>query len=152
MGEDDHKLASPSDNDVHESRTTGQATVRPRWQRAMLLTAGVVSLGLGVLGIVIPLLPTTPLVLLAAFFFAHSSERTHRWLLRHRLFGPIVREWQEHRRIPVRAKRASIILVVVAFAVSAFVVPQSIYIYVTLGVGGTALGVFLARLPTSPDA
>ena len=125
---------------------------RPRWQRAALLAAGFLSLGLGILGIVLPLLPTTPLVLLAAFFFAHGSERTHGWLLRHQLFGPIVREWQNHRRIPARAKWTSIVLVVVAFTISAFVVPPSVYTYGALGLGGAALVVFLARLPTTPEA
>ena len=122
----------------------------PQWQRALLLAAGFLSLGLGVLGIFLPLLPTTPLVLLAAFFFARGSERAHKWLLGHRVFGPTVREWEEHRRIPQRAKRVSIVLVIVAFTVSALLAPRSIYLYSILIISGTALVVFLARLPTSP--
>jgi len=113
---------------------------------------GWVALALGVLGIFLPLLPTTPLVLLAAFFFARGSRRTHIWLLRHRHFGAIVREWQRHRRIPKPAKRTAIGLVCVGFAVSFIFVPNCAYGYVTLIVIGSALLVFLTRLPTTPDS
>ena len=87
------------------------ARVRPRWLRWLMLAAGVASLALAALGVGLPLLPTTPLVLLAAFLFVRSSESAHRWLLRQRVFGQIVREWQQKRRIPARAKWTAIALV-----------------------------------------
>lgn len=125
---------------------------RSRWRRALLLAAGCISLSLAALGIVLPLLPTTPLVLLAGFFFARGSRRAHRWLLGHRLFGPIVREWEEHRTIPRRAKWTAIILIVVAFMVSFLVVPNCVYGYVTLTAIAVALIIFLATLPSRPSA
>ena len=60
--------------------------------------------GLATLGLFLPLLPTTPLLLLAAACFANSSEKWHRWLLKHDVFGPIIRNWQENRCIPRKAK------------------------------------------------
>ncbi len=75
----------------------------------LLLTAGMVLTGLAALGVVLPLLPTTPLLLLAAACFANSSEKYHRWLLEHPVFGPFIRNWQEKRCIPRRAKMIAVI-------------------------------------------
>ena len=153
MTEADHKNPSPrphSPADDDEPVASGPPRARRRWQRALLLIAGSVALGLGVLGIILPLLPTTPLVLVAAFCFAHGSERAHSWLLEHRVFGPIVREWQQHRRIPERAKWIGIALVFTAFALSVLLVPNCVYGYATLFLLGSALVIFLAALPTAP--
>ncbi|MBT8041689.1 MAG: YbaN family protein [Kiritimatiellales bacterium] len=74
---------------------------RSRW---LWLGAGFLLTGLAGAGVILPLLPTTPLLLLAAACFANSSEKWHRWLLEHNLFGPIIRNWQENRCIPLKAK------------------------------------------------
>lgn len=66
--------------------------------------AGFGLVGLATLGIFLPLLPTTPLLLLAAACFANSSEKWHRWLMEHNLFGPILKNWHERRCISRRAK------------------------------------------------
>jgi len=68
------------------------------------LTAGIVSLGVGALGVVLPLLPTTPFVLLAAFAFAKSAPRLQQWLVQHRIFGPIITDWETHGAIALRYK------------------------------------------------
>ena len=65
---------------------------------------GAVSLAVGIVGIVLPLLPTTPFVLLAAACWAKASPRFHRWLHRHRYFGPMIQNWEEKRAVPRRAK------------------------------------------------
>lgn len=62
------------------------------------------SLGLGVVGIVVPGLPTVPFVLLAAFAAARGSRRLHAWLLAHRLFGPMIRDWERDGAVSRRAK------------------------------------------------
>ena len=66
--------------------------------------AGVLALALGILGIFLPLLPTTPFLLLASACFARGSERLHRWLLSHRVFGDYLRNFEEGRDIPRKAK------------------------------------------------
>jgi len=80
------------------------------WKKWLLVLAGISSLGLGLIGIVVPLLPTTPFLLLAAFCFARSSDRLHRWLINHRLFGSYIRNYQEHRAITKQVKISALIL------------------------------------------
>ena len=79
----------------------------------LLLIAGFLLVGLAALGIFLPLLPTTPLLLLAATCFANSSEKWHRWLREHRIFGPIIRNWHENRCIPRRAKITAVISILI---------------------------------------
>ncbi len=77
------------------------------------LIAGFLLVGLATLGIFLPLLPTTPLLLLAAACFANSSEKCHRWLLEHNIFGPIIHNWQEHRCIPRKAKVIAVLSILI---------------------------------------
>jgi len=73
-------------------------------KQAIFFCAGATALLLGLIGIVLPLLPTTPFVLVAAWCFARSSPRFHRMLLEHRLFGPLIRDWEQHGIIPLKVK------------------------------------------------
>lgn len=75
--------------------------------RALWIAGGLVALGLGVLGIFLPLLPTAPFILLAAFCFARSSERLHAYLLEHPLFGDTISAWRARGAISRRAKWAA---------------------------------------------
>ena len=72
--------------------------------RIFWLAGGLVAFGLGLIGAVLPLLPTTPFVLLAAYCFARSSPRLQLWLESHRAFGPMIANWRLHGAISVRAK------------------------------------------------
>ncbi|MEQ1943894.1 YbaN family protein [Mesorhizobium sp. VNQ89] len=74
--------------------------LRPLW-----IGAGVVSLGLGLAGIPLPLLPTTPFILLSAFCFARGSQRLHGWLMSHPRFGPTIRDWNRNGAISLRARK-----------------------------------------------
>ena len=83
-------------------------------KRQLFLAAGLVSLALGGIGVILPLLPTVPFVILAAFCFANSSPRLESWLVEHPVFGVHIRNWRERRAITRRGKWAA----TVAFAVS----------------------------------
>ncbi len=116
--------------------------------RAAYLAAGFVFLGLGILGVVLPVLPATPFVLLAAACFARSSERFYQWLLNHRSFGPLVREWRQHRSIPYRAKLLAIVMMASTLAVSiVFFVPRG-WPQAALAVLGVGLALWLYRVPS----
>ena len=77
-------------------------------RRHLYLIAGVVSIGLGAIGAFLPLLPTVPFMILAAFCFARSSPRLEAKLLDHRQFGPHIRRWREHGAISRRGKVAAL--------------------------------------------
>ncbi len=96
---------------------------RPTWQRVLWLLAGIASLVLGFIGIFVPLLPTTPFVLLAAFCFSRGSSRCERWLLDHKLFGPMVRDWRATRAVPLRAKQLASVMMAIGSLTAAFKMP-----------------------------
>ena len=76
--------------------------------KALLIGVGWLALGLGLLGVVLPGLPTTPFVLLAAACFAKASPRLHRRIVGNPLLGPMVRDWEAHRSLPVKVKLIAI--------------------------------------------
>ena len=79
--------------------------------RIFFIIVGSVSLVLGILGMFLPLLPTTPFLLLSAAAWLKASPELYKWLLNHRLFGEYIRNYREHRAIPLRAKVVSVSLV-----------------------------------------
>ncbi|MGB0204686.1 MAG: YbaN family protein [Neptuniibacter sp.] len=72
--------------------------------RILYLTAGWLFVLLGLIGVLLPLVPTTPFLLVAAFCFSRSSERLHQYLLNHRLFGKFIRDWETYGVIPLKIK------------------------------------------------
>jgi uncharacterized protein len=79
-----------------------------RIRRAAFLGLGWLFFGLGAWGAFLPVLPTTPFMILALWAFSRSSERLHGWLYGHRIFGPPLQRWQRHRVIPIHAKIAAV--------------------------------------------
>lgn len=125
---------------------TASAHGSPRWQRWLWGVAGAVSLALGVIGIVLPLLPTTPFVLLAAFCFARSSARYEHWLLSHPRFGPMVRDWRVYRAVPLRAKQLAWAMMVLSSALAWWTLPASVH-WIPAACC-TVVGFWLWRLPS----
>jgi uncharacterized membrane protein YbaN (DUF454 family) len=117
--------------------------------RIVYIVAGTLSLGLGITGIFIPGLPTTPFLLLAAFFYAKSSERLHKWLINHRVFGPIISDFREGKGMTVRAKLWVIFLIWLTVLITALILkPSIIFIYVHIGIGLIGTFVMAFGLPT----
>ena len=86
--------------------------------------AGGASLVLGVAGIFLPVLPTTPFILLAAWCFSRSSDRLHNWLVSHVHLGPIIHAWQEEKAIPRRTRNWILALLWVSLGFSAYVLGE----------------------------
>ena len=116
--------------------------------RAAWLAAGFLFVGIAVIGVVVPVLPTTPFLLLAAACFARSSPRFYRWLLEHPSFGPLVREWREHRSIPYRTKLLAIALMSATLAASIVFFVRNAYLQAGLAVLGVALAAWLYSIPS----
>lgn len=116
--------------------------------RIALIVAGFIAVGLGIAGIVLPVLPTTPFMLLAAACFARSSPRFHHWLLHHRIFGPTVREWERHRAIPWKTKLWAIGLMSATLAVSIVFFVKLPWLKAALALFGVGLAVWLYRVPS----
>ena len=114
----------------------------------LLKITGIFFVVLAFLGAFLPLLPTTPFVLVAAACFAKSSPRLHKMLLANRVFGPLIYHWQESRSIPKRAKVLALTSMVLAVLWSCYILPS-------LWLKGLVVAlvawpfVFLWRLPLS---
>lgn len=130
---------------------TDGADVRPhdsRVVRALLLAAGTLCVALGVIGIFVPVLPTTPFLLLAAACYARASERFYLWLVRNPTFGPTIREWRRHRSIPYRTKVVAIALMTGTIAVSIALLARYPLAQAALAVIGVVVGAWLYRIPS----
>lgn len=115
--------------------------------RVFWLTLGLVSLLLGLAGIVLPLLPTTPFLLLAAFSFARSSPTLHNWLLQHPKLGPPILDWQQEGAIQTKTKITAVVLIAATFILS-LVLGVKTYILIIQAVILTAVTVFILSRPT----
>jgi uncharacterized membrane protein YbaN (DUF454 family) len=119
-------------------------TVR-RW---LLTTIGIISVGLGTAGIFLPLLPTTPFLLLAAACFIRSSDRLYRWLIHNRWFGSYIRNYREHRALPLRAKVIALILLWTTMSYSVFALVVNKVLQVSLLLIAAVVTVYLLSLKT----
>jgi uncharacterized membrane protein YbaN (DUF454 family) len=125
------------------SKPSSSRTVR--W---LLWLAGTVSLALGLIGVVLPGLPTTPFVLLAAACYAKASPRLHGWLTQHRYLGPMVRDWEQHRSLTRRTKTVAIGSMLVMVGLSAWGFRHQPWVLAAL-LAAAAIGlVVVARIPT----
>lgn len=122
-----------------------------RAARLAWLVVGFLSLSLGAIGVALPLLPTTPFILLAALAFARSSNRLHDWLVNHDVFGSLLANWQRHGAISRRAKIASVASMAVLLAISLAVAAPGIVIVLQLVVLGMAALFILSRPAPPPE-
>ncbi len=119
----------------------------------LLKIAGTVFLIIGGVGIVLPLLPTTPFLLLATVCYARSSERWYNWLLHNRWFGSYVRNWREGKGIPMRTKILSVVFLTITIGYSAAFVVPSVIGKVVLIIIAICVSVHILSFPTlEPDS
>lgn len=113
---------------------------------------GIIAVALGILGIFLPLLPTTPFLLLASACFARGSDRLHRWLLGNKLFGAYLRDFEQGKGIPRKAKITALALLWVSLAYSMFQFPSMLLgaLLAIVGVGVTTY--LLLFVPTRVHA
>lgn len=120
--------------------------------RAVFFAIGVLAFSAGTLGIFLPLLPATPLYILAAACFARAYRPFHEWMLAHRVIGPMLREWHHHRSIPHRTKMIAIVTMLVSFGSSIYFVVRPPWLQLVLAVFALGLAVWMFRIPSRDRA
>jgi uncharacterized membrane protein YbaN (DUF454 family) len=122
--------------------------VENRWLRGVYLALGFLSLALGIVGTVLPGIPTTMPIILAAFFFSKSSQRFDDWLLNHKVFGPLVRDWRAGIGFSVRAKAISIAAIAVTFTITTVWVVDHPAVRIALILLAMGITAYIMWLPT----
>lgn len=118
--------------------------------RGLFVFAGWISLGLGLIGAFVPVLPTTPLVILAAYFFSKGSARMHRWLVTRPYLGNMISEWERHRVIRMRAKIMSTAVIIPLFAYTLIYVQVHLAVKVAVALIGAAVLTFIWTRASRP--
>ena len=116
--------------------------------RALLLVAGTISVALGVVGVLVPVMPTTPFLLLAAACFARASPSLYRRLIASPRFGPLIVEWRHHRSIPWRTKLVAMALMAISLSTSIVVFVRPAWVQAVLGLLGVAVLLWMYRIPS----
>ena len=100
--------------------------------RMFWLVIGILSLGCGIAGTVLPLVPTTPFVLVSVFAFAKSSPRLHNWLINHPKFGPLIQNWQQYGAIDRRTKTIALTVMVLTPIVTWLIGASSLVVIIQI--------------------
>jgi len=115
--------------------------------RVILVLLGTLFVVIGIIGIFLPILPTTPFMLLAAGCYAKSSTRFYNWIMNNKIFGPIIREWREYRAIPRKAKWIAMSLLVLTFGTSIIFFVPIFYVQILLTFMCVGMLIFMWRIP-----
>jgi uncharacterized membrane protein YbaN (DUF454 family) len=116
--------------------------------RAVLLVLGGLAFGGAVLGLFLPLVPATPLFIVAAACFARAHRPFHEWMLGHRWLGPMLREWYRHRSIAYRTKVVAIVTMLVSFGLSIALFVRPLALQLALAGVAVGLALWIYRIPS----
>jgi uncharacterized membrane protein YbaN (DUF454 family) len=130
--------------DSRDCRAVPGSYARVRWPYLIVAYCGI---GLGAVGVVVPGLPTTPFLLLAAWAASRGSERLHQWLHGNRYFGPSLRCWHEQRAVPRRAKAVAVALLVASWLILRWR-SEGVLLPLAVGIFFVAVAVFLLTRPS----
>lgn len=120
-------------------------------KRTLWLCLGLIALLLGVIGIFLPLLPTTPFVLLAAICFSKSSPRLHQWLLSHKLFGTLIRDWEENGVIRTKVKCIATVSTLLLVSYPLFFLTFSLWLKACVVLSISCVFTFIWTRPSHPN-
>jgi len=136
-------------NMQQETELTKETNSRQKIVRVLFFGAGTVSLALGTIGIVLPILPTTPFLLLALACYCRSSKRMTEWVLNNKYFGSYIRRYKEGKGIPIKTKIAAITILWITIIYSAFFIVNNWWIVqLILFAIATGVSIHIIRLPT----
>lgn len=121
------------------------------WVQFAFGALGTLFLVVGIIGIVTPILPTTPFLLLATACYARSSRRFYNWLMNHPALGPLIVEWRTYRSIPRRVKLVAVATMVLTFGSSIMFFVKGVWLQTALAFFGLAMAVWLYRIPSRDE-
>ncbi len=117
--------------------------------KKLLALLGLISLALGIIGAFLPLLPTTPFVLLSAYLFAKSSDKLHNWLMTHKIFGQLIRDFHEEKAISMQGKVAAISTMWISNIISIlFIVNEKLWLQILLTIISIGITINILRYKT----
>ena len=119
-----------------------------KFKKLVLIAIGIIALILAIIGIIIPLLPTTPFLLLSAACFLKGSDRMYQWLINHKHFGNYIRNFREHRAIPLKTKVVAVSLLWVTILFSISFIVQPAYLRILLAAIAIAVTVHILHFKT----
>ena len=116
-------------------------------KRTILISLGLLCVGLGFVGVFVPGIPTTIFLIIALWAFTKSSEKLRHWLLNHKRFGPILNNWQEHKVVPRRAKILMVVLMSLA-VILFYYSSQSLILTIGLIIILVSVAIYVISLPS----
>jgi uncharacterized protein len=122
--------------------------VSNRFLKGLLIISGTLSLLFGLIGVFLPILPTTPFLLLAAFCYAKSSQQFYNWLIHNRLFGKYIKDYREKNGVPLKVKIFAVSFLWITILVSALLIIQNLYIGIFLGLIAIGVTIHLISIHT----
>ena len=125
---------------------------RRKISKLFFVLVGHLSLGLGLVGMVVPLLPTTPFLLLAAACYMRGSEPLYNWLMNHHLLGPYIANYREGKGIPMKLKVTLLVLIWITIPLSAIILIEQLYVRLALLAIAMVVSAMIWRLPTMSQA
>ncbi len=115
------------------------------WKKALFFVLGCLCLGMAYIGVALPGVPGIPFILLTAFFYVRSSDKMYRWVLEHRLFGRLIREFQQHKTVPLRFKIFVISQLWISILVAQIWFLEQLWVRILVMVAGIAVSIVAAR-------
>ena len=116
-------------------------------KKIILIITGTITLGLGIIGIILPIIPTTPFLLISSYCYVRSSKKLNQWLLNHRILGKYIYNYVEKKAIPKRAKITAIILICISIPITLIII-NKIIVTIILPIIATLVIVYILRLKT----
>lgn len=128
-------------------KTKPEATSGPlKW---VLLGAGFLALGLGLVGLFLPIVPSVPFLVVAGFCFARSSKRLHERLLDNKYFGPTLKAWEERGELPARTKYFGIAFLILGLGTSIVLFVRPLWLQAAFAATGLAIAAWMSRIPVA---
>ncbi len=134
-----------------EKFSNGSIKILSKVKKVILISIGTLFVGIGLIGIIVPILPTTPFLLVAAALYAKSSQKFYNWLINNRFFGKYIKNYREGKGIPLRVKIFAISLLWITITCSAIFAVDIIYVKIILFAVAVAGTFYIVRIKTFKD-